>query len=419
MSPPAACRILHITRERGSDARYGIRKSLLPVVAALRERGHTVEIHDGHTSDEYLREHPLPGHLQHLWRLASRYTRWREGPGPALDSILAMLEERLYIAWTATERAARESYTHLHYHDPLLAWLGHQLNRLHPTRPARTPPWGYTSHAFGMFVQPRLGIDIPPRLQHRLQQWERKAAARADWLCAPTKTGLWQLQQELRYPQPSPAKLPENWHITPHPRPEYTALEPHQRQALRETARQQLHLPPDALLILAVGQLIPLKRHDWLINILARQKNIQAHLLLLGEGPLAEALHQQAAQRGLADRYHQFPCDDIRPWLAAADLYASASSTESWGMANCEALRAGLPAICAKVGPLEEVLGQGACLVENTPEALETALTQLLENPEQRQKQTEKARQQTQNWKTADQIADQMQNIYTAAPSPP
>ena len=39
-------RILHITRETGSDSRYGIRKGLLPVIRALEARGHYVELFD-------------------------------------------------------------------------------------------------------------------------------------------------------------------------------------------------------------------------------------------------------------------------------------------------------------------------------------------------------------------------------------
>ncbi|MDA3833247.1 MAG: hypothetical protein PF495_07600 [Spirochaetales bacterium] len=36
--------ILHVTREAGSEIRYGIRKSLTPVLEALRSHGHTVTI---------------------------------------------------------------------------------------------------------------------------------------------------------------------------------------------------------------------------------------------------------------------------------------------------------------------------------------------------------------------------------------
>lgn len=413
----APLRLLHVTRERGSDARYGIGKSLAPVVAALRAQGATVDIHDGAASDARL----PTGWPALLGRLLRRWGRWRYAPpGPeqqAALGILAMVEERACIAWTAARQAVAEGYTHVHCHDPVLTWLFARFLPLVAWHGQR-PRWGITEHGYGMFVQPRVGVPIPAPLLHLLQGWERWVVAQADWVCAPSHAGLLQLRHDLAARQGGESiagtALPSHWHVVPHPRP--PLLFPP-----RLEARQRLGIAADDWLLLGVGQLVPLKRWDVVLAAFARLPQDSGRrpvLLLLGEGEAA-ALRQQAAALGVADRLRLEVTDDIATYLAAADAYISASSTESFGMANCEALAAGLPAVCTAVGAVASVLGEGAWLIEDAPAAaLETRLAQalaaLLTDAALANRWRQAAVHWGQGWRDATAVALEMREIYSA-----
>lgn len=411
----APLRLLHVTRERGSDARYGIGKSLAPVVAALRAQGATVDIHDGAASDARL----PTGWPALLGRLLRRWGRWRYAPpGPeqqAALGILAMVEERACIAWTAARQAVAEGYTHVHCHDPVLTWLFARFLPLVAWHGQR-PRWGITEHGYGMFVQPRVGVPIPAPLLHRLQGWERWVVAHGDWVCAPSAAGLEQLQQDLAASRGLPfavgAALPGHWQVVPHPRPllHFPA---------RADARRRLGLAGDDWLLLGVGQLIPLKRWDAVLAAFARlpvSANRRPVLLLLGEGN-ADGLWRQAADLGVADRLRLEVTDDIAAYLVAADAYVSASSTESFGMANCEALAAGLPVVCTAVGAVASVVQDAAWLIEDAPaavldERLAAALAALLAEPALAEQWAARARTWGARWLGPAATAARMQAIY-------
>ena len=74
-------RILHVTREIGSDRRYGIGRSLAPVVQALQARGHEVRYL---TQDD---QSPRGRAWQQRW--TERLGRWGERLAGAPGRVLA------------------------------------------------------------------------------------------------------------------------------------------------------------------------------------------------------------------------------------------------------------------------------------------------------------------------------------------
>lgn len=396
--------ILHVTRESGSDARYGIGKSLAPVVTALRARGHTVEILDGDIS----RAHPIGRWSAWLGRSLLTILRWYYAPpGPdqaASLAILAMLAERTRIAWIAARWVKTKNISHIHCHDPVLAYLYAYFARWTGAK-AR---WGVTEHGFGAYVQERPGVFIPRHLLTHFQAWERRVAESAAWLCAPSHAGLWQLASDLRWPVGTAEKsapLPRNWHTVLHPRP---AL----RQYERAKARQLLGIAADAWVVLAVGQLIPMKRFPLLITACGGiDVTMRPDLVILGEGDKVPLL-QAAEAVGMLDKLRIEVTDDIGLYLSAADVYASSTATESFGMANCEALSFGLPAVCTAVGAVPEILGDAAWLVGDAPGDMAAALTALRNDADLRRSYCEKARRWAQVWPGPEKIASEMERIY-------
>ena len=80
---------------------------------------------------------------------------------------------------------------------------------------------------------------------------------------------------------------------------------------------------------------------------------------------------------------------DVRPLLAAADVFAVPSRREGQGIAALEALAAGVPVAASRVGGLAEMLGDGETALLVPPsdaEALAAALSRLQSDPRLRVK---------------------------------
>ena len=74
------------------------------------------------------------------------------------------------------------------------------------------------------------------------------------------------------------------------------------RPASRAAARAQLQMPVEGALVLFVGNFLPVKGIDLLVEAFARVSRGSAHpatLVLIGSGPLEPAIRQQAADLGI------------------------------------------------------------------------------------------------------------------------
>ncbi|MGQ4659017.1 glycosyltransferase [Lysobacter sp. F6437] len=100
-------------------------------------------------------------------------------------------------------------------------------------------------------------------------------------------------------------------------------------------------------LILTVGTLKKVKRHDLLINAFARlPAQLGATLCILGEGPERLALESQINAFGLSERV-LLPgfAIDTAAWYASADLFVLSSDYEGFGNVLVEAMEHGLPIV--------------------------------------------------------------------------
>ncbi|WP_395687277.1 glycosyltransferase family 4 protein [Caenimonas koreensis] len=351
-------RVLMVTRETAPDKRYGLGRSLTPIVEALQARGIDTRY--------YCQDDLTPTQLQWRDALWQRMSTWRGLRGRADRLALARAWiERLQVGTAAGRIAIAEGYTHVHAHDPwLAAGVSHAFGKQ-----ANSVRWGVTEHGFGSYsVATQLdGLDQGPLMQWLLRRIEKKVLARADWVIAPTKACLTELARELRV-----GGIPTHWHEVPHAKP---AIAPRD-DASRLASRDRLNWAPDELVVVSVGRLVPLKCFDRLIAACAKASVAHIRLAILGGGDPAE-LQAVAAQNGLAGRVEFAFVDDVTPYLHGADIYVSASSTESFGLANLEALCAGLPSICSPVGGVPEVVGDGAWLVPNDIASLAKAIASL------------------------------------------
>ncbi|HTU01663.1 MAG TPA: glycosyltransferase family 4 protein, partial [Candidatus Sulfotelmatobacter sp.] len=107
-----------------------------------------------------------------------------------------------------------------------------------------------------------------------------------------------------------------------------------------------------------------------------------AHLVLVGSGPLEAELRRQAADAGVADCVHfRGEVPDVRPYLQAAAAFVFPSWAEGLPNSLLEAMATGLPCVATRIPPIEELItdGQHGLLVpREAPTALAAALVSVL-----------------------------------------
>jgi len=155
----------------------------------------------------------------------------------------------------------------------------------------------------------------------------------------------------------------------------------------RVTLRDELGLRADDRLIVAVGNLYPVKGHQHLVDALAlvASKYPRLHVAIAGRGGIEDALRSRAADFHLTDRVHLLGLrSDIPAILAAADIFALPSLSEGLPMALIEAMFAARPIVATEVGEVGVALdgGQAGVLVQpGNAHALAAAVDGLLAEP--------------------------------------
>lgn len=398
-------KILIVTRENTPDKRYGLAKSLTPILTALQAQNNQI----GYISqtDAGARSLAALRTIHHLLvKLMGRFFTQTE-----FAFLLWGILERLNMGRLAAQVMAREQYTHVHCQDPIIAagyrWFA-RIRWFIKLRRGHTARWGVTEHGFGSYSQAfhEDGARLSGQTMRWLRNWERKILLKAHWVITPTPRGLQQLARDLAvYP------LPKTWFSIPHPCP---AL----KHYAKAEARQQLGWTSMTIYLLAVGRFTALKQFPVLIQACALLQHSDWQLILVGEGN-NKALQQLAIDLKIAERVAFAVSDDMGLYYSAADIYVSVSTTEAFGLANLEALSMGLPSICTAVGGVPDVVGSGAYLIPaQDNRALVYALQTLLDDEEQRRNWTERARQWIKLYPTVKEISATYLAVYRGDPVP-
>jgi sugar transferase (PEP-CTERM/EpsH1 system associated) len=122
--------------------------------------------------------------------------------------------------------------------------------------------------------------------------------------------------------------------------------------------RQELGIPPGALLVGHVGRLVAVKNHDGLFRAfdLVRRELDHTMLVCIGQGPRESELRGLAGPgvRMLGDRA------DVARLLRALDLFVLPSLNEGISNTILEAMATGLPVVATDVGGNSELVADGA-----------------------------------------------------------
>jgi glycosyltransferase involved in cell wall biosynthesis len=165
---------------------------------------------------------------------------------------------------------------------------------------------------------------------------------------------------------------------------------PAQAALLRVGSRKALGADPDGLIFGFIGQVVPVKGLQVLLEVLARLADRPRwQLLVAGRDPNPGAPHEalcreQAQRLGIAHRVRFLGfLNDAEAFFHAIDLAVVPSQAEPLGRVPLEAAAFARPSLAFAVGGLPDTIhhGQTGWLIPPDPAALYRALLAFLDNP--------------------------------------
>jgi len=150
--------------------------------------------------------------------------------------------------------------------------------------------------------------------------------------------------------------------------------------------RAELGLAPDTPLVGFVGHFVGQKRPDVAVDVISQLGGIpDAHLVMVGSGPLLPAVEAQVAAAGLVGRVsflgHR---QDVEALLCGLDVLILTSDDEGMPGVAIEAQMAGCPVVSFPVGGVDEVLDpgiSGEVLADHSVDAMARSVAELLASP--------------------------------------
>lgn len=146
-----------------------------------------------------------------------------------------------------------------------------------------------------------------------------------------------------------------------------------------QAIRERHGIGPSVPMFLSVGRYVEEKNQAAIIEAFAdvRGDYPDAHLILVGWGPRHEALEDTARAYGVAEAVTVAgKTSSVESYYAAADVFVSASRTESFGIVLVEAMAAGLPVVGPDVRGAREVLARsdGVTIPPDAPDEIAAAM---------------------------------------------
>ena len=141
--------------------------------------------------------------------------------------------------------------------------------------------------------------------------------------------------------------------------------------AAGEGTRAQLGIGADSFVMLGLGRLVPSKRFDIMIEVLAglRDTGVGADLIIVGVGAEDDSLRTVARARGVDGAVHisgRLSEDELDDAFGAADVLCSTSEYEGFGLSLIEAMAWSVPVVAMAAGGVTDIVvdGETGYLVE-------------------------------------------------------
>ncbi|HWE51147.1 MAG TPA: glycosyltransferase family 4 protein [Bryobacteraceae bacterium] len=186
------------------------------------------------------------------------------------------------------------------------------------------------------------------------------------------------------------------WMPNPVDLDEFRPPAPGERAALRA----KFGIPAEADVVLFVGRLAPEKELPSLVKGFEKiaAQHERAMLVLVGDGPCRgelETLAGKLIQQGKIRFTGAVASSAVHQWVQIADVFSLVSSLEGLPVSLIEAMAAGLPAVVSDIPANRQLIDpgiQGLVVEPKNAEAIGSALSAVLENPELRRSLGDAAR---------------------------
>lgn len=185
-----------------------------------------------------------------------------------------------------------------------------------------------------------------------------------------------------------------------------------------QAVRERLGMAPDATVIGTIAVFRFQKRLDLWMELASKilQQVESAHFIIVGDGPLKEALMKKRDELGLTDRIHMPGLEtEVRPYLAAFDVYMMSSVFEGLPVALLEAMAMECPVIATDAGGIKEVIRHEVdgllCSVEE-PEKLVGYACSLLQDEDLRVRYGEQARKRVVESFSMEKMVGELEGVY-------
>jgi glycosyltransferase involved in cell wall biosynthesis len=130
----------------------------------------------------------------------------------------------------------------------------------------------------------------------------------------------------------------------------------------KQELRARLGIPPQRSVVGQVGRLVDVKNHEFTVRVLQNlaQRSVDAHLLVVGGGPLDQAIRDQLRDLNLTDRATLVGDQaDVAPFVGAMDCMVFPSFYEGFGIVVLEAQAAGVPVVISDRVPKQMAVVPG------------------------------------------------------------
>jgi D-inositol-3-phosphate glycosyltransferase len=332
----------------GAGDAGGMNVYIVEVSRRLAERGIAVDVFTRATSSE------LPPVVEMAPGVTVRHVSAGPFEGLGKEELPAQL--CAFTAAVLREEAQHEpghyDVVHSHY------WLSGQVGWL--ARDRWSVPLIHTAHTLAKVKNEALADGDRPEPRSRVIG-EEQVVAEADRLVANTDE---EARQLVRLYGADPART-----LVIPPGVDLDRFAPRGRAA----ARRAVGVPEDALVLLFVGRIQPLKAPDVLLHAAARlladdpylRSRLRVHVVGAPSGSgldAPEQLQKLAGDLGIADVVEFFPPqppDRLAEHYRAADVTVVPSHNESFGLVALEAQACGTPVVAAAVGGLRTAVRDG------------------------------------------------------------
>jgi len=188
------------------------------------------------------------------------------------------------------------------------------------------------------------------------------------------------------------------------------------RPGERKAMRARYGLPQEKVLVGIVATLRSWKGHLDLLEAMTRLPE-RIELVIVGDGPMREALEQRVAGLGLKGRVRmQGQQADVLPWLRALDIFALPSyANEGVPQALVQAMLVELPCVTTPIGGIPELAEHERTALLVTPRdpvALAAAIERLADNEGLRRELGEAARKHCVEGYSYERMLDRMEAIF-------